>query len=42
MRTIQITVNGVRHDRSVGPRLLLVHFLRNVLARRAITRAARL
>ena len=32
MRTIQITVNGVRYERSVEPRLLLVHFLRDILA----------
>lgn len=31
MRTIQITVNGVPHERSVEPRLLLVHFLRDIL-----------
>jgi carbon-monoxide dehydrogenase small subunit len=31
MRPIQITVNGVRHERTVDPRLLLVHFLRDVL-----------
>lgn len=31
MRTIQITVNGVRYERSVEPRLLLVHFLRDIL-----------
>lgn len=31
MRTIRITVNGVPHERSVEPRLLLVHFLRDIL-----------
>ncbi len=28
---VSITVNGVRHKRDVEPRLLLVHFLRDVL-----------
>lgn len=31
MRTIRVTVNGIRHERAVEPRLLLVHFLRDVL-----------
>ena len=29
--TITVTVNGVRHQHEVEPRLLLVHFLREVL-----------
>jgi aerobic-type carbon monoxide dehydrogenase small subunit (CoxS/CutS family) len=28
---LDVTVNGVRHERDVEPRLLLVHFLRDVL-----------
>jgi carbon-monoxide dehydrogenase small subunit len=30
-RTIALTVNGTRHERTVEPRLLLVHLLRDVL-----------
>ena len=30
-RTVTVEVNGRRHERSVEPRLLLVHFLRDVL-----------
>lgn len=30
-RSISVTVNGVRHQHEVEPRLLLVHFLRDVL-----------
>jgi aerobic carbon-monoxide dehydrogenase small subunit len=30
-RTVSITVNGHRHERAIEPRLLLVHFLRDVL-----------
>jgi aerobic carbon-monoxide dehydrogenase small subunit len=30
-RTIAVTVNGIRHDSEVEPRLLLVHFLREGL-----------
>jgi aerobic carbon-monoxide dehydrogenase small subunit len=31
MSRIQVTVNGTKHDADVEPRLLLVHFLREVL-----------
>ena len=30
-RTIHVTVNGVTHTQEVEPRLLLVHFIRDVL-----------
>ena len=30
-RSVTVTVNGVRHQREVEPRLLLVHFLRDTL-----------
>ena len=31
-KTIQVTVNGERHTHEVEPRLLLVHYLRDVLS----------
>ena len=31
MARVSMTVNGVRHDKDVEPRLLLVHFLRDTL-----------
>jgi carbon-monoxide dehydrogenase small subunit len=31
MATVSVTVNGVRYDQDVEPRLLLVHFLRDTL-----------
>ena len=31
MRRIQVTVNGVARENEVEPRLLLVHYLREVL-----------